>query len=79
VLYNIANNPPPKIDKTKWSEDFCDFLDHCLQKDPEKRWNTDQLLEHVWLKDAEGTQQNFVSEFAKWRNSVAEPPSFNNL
>lgn len=27
VLYNIANNPPPKINKSKWSELFCDFVD----------------------------------------------------
>lgn len=41
VLYNIANNPAPKIDSSKWSEAFCDFVEQCLQKDPQKRGNVD--------------------------------------
>jgi p21-activated kinase 1 len=27
ILYNIANNPAPKIDSKKWSAEFCDFVD----------------------------------------------------
>lgn len=49
VLYNIAHNPPPKIDSAKWSPDFCNFVDMALQKDPEQRYSTDQLLQHPWL------------------------------
>lgn len=30
VLYNIAHNPAPRIDKNQWSPDFCDFVDQCL-------------------------------------------------
>lgn len=30
VLYNIAHNPAPKLDKKKWSADYCDFVDQCL-------------------------------------------------
>lgn len=26
VLYNIAHNEAPKLDSSKWSESFCDFV-----------------------------------------------------
>ena len=27
-----------------------DFISHCLEKDPAKRWTAKQLLQHNWLK-----------------------------
>lgn len=27
VLYNIAHNPAPSIDRKKWTAGFCDFVD----------------------------------------------------
>lgn len=41
VLFNIANNPAPTIEKGHWSDEFCDFVDCCLKKDPEERHTID--------------------------------------
>ena len=44
VLYNIAHNPAPRLESEKWSVEFQDFVSQCLQKDPEKRATTTDLL-----------------------------------
>lgn len=44
VLYNIAHNPAPRLESDKWSVEFQDFVSQCLQKDPEKRATTTDLL-----------------------------------
>ena len=35
------------------SPEICDFISHCVETDPNKRWNVDQLLEHPFVKRAE--------------------------
>ncbi len=79
VLYNIAHNPAPKIDKKKWSSQFCDFVDCSLQKEPDQRYSIEQLLAHEWLSDAEDYKGVFIKEFNKWKNTSSEAPSFANL
>ena len=79
VLYNIAHNPAPKIDKKKWSSQFCDFVDCSLQKEPDQRYSIEQLLAHEWLSDAEDYKGVFIKEFNKWKNTSSEAPSLANL
>ena len=38
AIYLIINKDSPKI-KDKWSDDFKDFVDKCLIKDPKERWS----------------------------------------
>lgn len=52
VLFNIVNRDPPRIDKN-WSREFQDFIDKCLDKDVEKRWSADMLINHPFLVGAE--------------------------
>ncbi|KAL2913654.1 hypothetical protein HK105_206814 [Polyrhizophydium stewartii] len=54
ALYLIATNGTPKLqDPTSVTPEFADFLDRALQVDTEKRWSTDQLLQHRFLRKAE--------------------------
>jgi len=66
VLYNIVQRNPPPI-QNKWSPDFQDFIDKCLDKNPETRWSADMLLEHPFLKGADQYKQNWCEEFNKWK------------
>ena len=40
------------------SEEFIDFVSHCLEYEPSKRWNIDQLLQHPFIIHAEKIQRN---------------------
>ena len=45
VLLVILNSAPPTLSKHEdWSIEFRNFASSCLQKEPEKRMSTDQLL-----------------------------------
>lgn len=37
--------PVPFEEPEEWSEEFHDFISHCLKVDPTERWNVTQLLE----------------------------------
>ena len=60
----IAREIPPIDDK--YSSNFKSFVDCCLQKDPELRWDTKKLLEHKFLLHAENNlekYQQFIEEY----------------
>ena len=38
---------------TMHSPEFCDFVSHCLETNPNNRWTIDELLEHQFIKRAE--------------------------
>ena len=52
VLFNIVQKQPPPID-SKWSPEFQDFVNKCLDKDPARRWSAEKLLEHPFLQGAD--------------------------
>jgi len=43
---------PPLKEPQKWSADFNDFFNKCLEKDVEKRPNADELLKHPFVHRA---------------------------
>jgi len=43
---------PPLKDTKKWSAEFLNFLDQCLEKDVNKRASANELLQHSFLKKA---------------------------
>ena len=46
ALFNaIVNEKVPRIPEN-WSDEFADFINKCLIKDPRERWTFDQLLSH---------------------------------
>lgn len=49
------------------SPELCDFISHCIETDPSKRWKIEQLLEHPFVKRSENldrmeTLQNILIE-----------------
>lgn len=53
VIFEISTSGvPPLPDREKWNSDFLDFLDRCLEMDPERRASLDELLEHPFLSQA---------------------------
>ena len=51
-LVSLLNNneAPPKLSKFEFSDEFCDFIDCCLVKSPEKRYSAAELLNHKFCQ-----------------------------
>lgn len=69
VLLVILNSPPPSLNKHEsfWSQEFRDFVNACLQKNPSSRMSAKDLLEKhkKFLDKAKGSQyvkDNFLGE-----------------
>mmetsp|Transcript_14513 Transcript_14513/g.14609 ORF Transcript_14513/g.14609 Transcript_14513/m.14609 type:complete len:116 (+) Transcript_14513:965-1312(+) len=70
ALYLIASAAPPRLsNRTKWSEDFKDFVEQCLVKEPNERASSDTLLTHPFIinvpSDAEQQFSRFLNEWAQ--------------
>ncbi|XP_035771680.1 serine/threonine-protein kinase TAO1 [Neolamprologus brichardi] len=50
ALYHIAQNESPTLQSSEWSEDFRNFIDSCLQKIPQDRPHSDDMLGHEFLQ-----------------------------
>ncbi|CAG8506766.1 4940_t:CDS:2, partial [Acaulospora colombiana] len=48
-LAAIVGGNPPSLPADKFSEECCDFVSHCLNKNPQDRPTYGQLLEHPFL------------------------------
>lgn len=45
VVIKVQKSEPPTLEyPQKWSQNFNDFLNKCLLKNPDDRWNARQLL-----------------------------------
>eukprot|EP00057_Strongylocentrotus_purpuratus_P024658 XP_011679132.1 PREDICTED: serine/threonine-protein kinase 10 [Strongylocentrotus purpuratus] len=65
VLIKIPKAPPPRLQqKKRWSREFNDFLEKCLEKNPEKRPSAVDLLKHPWVCDVTDTKpiKNLLAE-----------------
>ncbi|PIO73608.1 hypothetical protein TELCIR_04420 [Teladorsagia circumcincta] len=52
VLFLIPKNPPPQLTGPQWSRSFKDFVELCLNKDPDNRPSASSLLKHPFIKKA---------------------------
>ncbi|PIC27961.1 hypothetical protein B9Z55_020041 [Caenorhabditis nigoni] len=52
VLFLIPKNPPPVLSGSQWSKPFKEFVELCLNKDPENRPSASTLLKHQFIKRA---------------------------
>ncbi|XP_018418934.1 PREDICTED: serine/threonine-protein kinase TAO1 isoform X3 [Nanorana parkeri] len=48
ALYHIAQNESPILQSSEWSDYFRNFVDSCLQKIPQDRPTSDELLKHMF-------------------------------
>ncbi|KAM4797150.1 serine/threonine-protein kinase TAO1 isoform 2-T2 [Rhinophrynus dorsalis] len=49
ALYHIAQNDSPSLQSNEWSDYFRNFVDSCLQKIPQDRPTSDELLKHMFV------------------------------
>lgn len=66
------------------SPELCDFISHCIETDPSKRWKIEQLLEHPFIKRSENldkyeTLQNICEkDLVNENNNKAKSITKNN-
>ncbi|XP_073421570.1 serine/threonine-protein kinase TAO1-B-like [Dendrobates tinctorius] len=49
ALYHIAQNESPTLQSSEWSDYFRNFVDSCLQKIPQDRPTSEELLKHMFV------------------------------
>ncbi|XP_041949678.1 serine/threonine-protein kinase TAO1 [Alosa sapidissima] len=49
ALYHIAQNESPTLQSSEWTDYFRNFVDSCLQKIPQDRPNSEDLLKHAFV------------------------------
>ncbi|XP_066459302.1 serine/threonine-protein kinase TAO3 isoform X2 [Eleutherodactylus coqui] len=50
ALYHIAQNESPTLQSNEWSDSFRGFVDYCLQKIPQERPTSAELLRHDFVR-----------------------------
>jgi len=68
VLFLIPKNNPPQL-TGNWSKSFKEFVEACLNKDPENRPNAKDLLRHPFIKKAKKNSylMDLIDRYKKWR------------
>mmetsp|Transcript_3239 Transcript_3239/g.5031 ORF Transcript_3239/g.5031 Transcript_3239/m.5031 type:complete len:553 (+) Transcript_3239:87-1745(+) len=52
AIFMIPMKPAPKLkEPSKWSAEMENFLSRCLQKNPDERATSEELLQHPWIVD----------------------------
>ncbi|XP_004691055.1 PREDICTED: serine/threonine-protein kinase TAO3 [Condylura cristata] len=50
ALYHIAQNDSPTLQSSEWTDSFRRFVDYCLQKTPQERPTSAELLRHDFVR-----------------------------
>ncbi|XXG78394.1 hypothetical protein AAC387_Pa08g2348 [Persea americana] len=53
LLEAIVDQPPPSAPPDQFSPEFCSFISACIQKDPQQRMSSLDLLSHPFIKKFE--------------------------
>lgn len=49
VFDNLCNQPEPRLQAGRYTENICDFVERCLQRQPERRATSIQLQAHTYI------------------------------
>jgi serine/threonine protein kinase len=73
-LFRISSSPAPTLENPeKFTPDLNDFLSRCLQKNPEARSSSQELLDHAFIKRNEVTSaEDWASFITSWRRTRVE-------
>ncbi|KAL6052912.1 TAO kinase 1a [Balamuthia mandrillaris] len=72
AVFQIVSGPPPQLTrKEEWSQHFLEFLNLCLDKDPQQRPGATQLLQHQFLNMRPRTNSTYL--FASQSESKQTP------
>lgn len=76
LLDYIVNEPPPKLPAGIFTDEFKDFVDRCLKKNPEERADLKTLMNHEWIKKAESENVDIAGWVCK--TMELQPPGTPN-
>ncbi|XP_032829743.1 dual specificity mitogen-activated protein kinase kinase 1-like [Petromyzon marinus] len=65
LLDYIVNEPPPKLPCTVFTQDFQDFVNKCLIKNPAERADLKYLMTHAFIKRSEAEEVDFAGWLCK--------------
>ncbi|XVF88815.1 hypothetical protein PTKIN_Ptkin19aG0081700 [Pterospermum kingtungense] len=71
LMETIIEQPPPRAPSDQFSPEFCSFISACLQKDPEERKSSQELLEMPFLNMYDGLDVDLSSYFFNAGPSLA--------
>ncbi|XP_078410144.1 serine/threonine-protein kinase TAO3 isoform X2 [Cetorhinus maximus] len=71
ALYHIAQNESPTLQSNEWSHFFRNFVDYCLQKIPQDRPTSLELLRHDFVR-REHPQRVLCDLIARTKDAVRE-------
>ncbi|OXG89179.1 STE/STE20/YSK protein kinase [Cryptococcus neoformans A2-102-5] len=75
VLFLIPKARAPALDPEEgWSEEFQDFIEKCLQKDPHDRATAKQLLQHRFIRSAKKTT-DLIPLITRYQSYKSSHPS----
>uniref|UniRef100_A0A8D8FUA9 mitogen-activated protein kinase kinase n=5 Tax=Culex pipiens TaxID=7175 RepID=A0A8D8FUA9_CULPI len=77
LLDYIVNEPPPKLEHNSFSDRFKDFVDRCLQKNPEERADLKTLINHDWIKNIEQEDVDIAGWVCKTMDLLPSTPKRN--
>lgn len=74
LLDYIVNEPPPQLPRgVVFTDEFCDFVEKSLEKNPQDRADLKGLVQHAWIKRAEDNDIDFAGWVCKTMG--LKPPS----
>ncbi|XP_056265332.1 serine/threonine-protein kinase TAO1-like isoform X1 [Pseudoliparis swirei] len=71
ALYHIAQNESPTLQSSEWTDYFRNFIDSCLQKIPQDRPHSDDMLGHAFLQ-RERPDSVLMDLIQRTKNAVRE-------
>uniref|UniRef100_A0A672SXE5 non-specific serine/threonine protein kinase n=1 Tax=Sinocyclocheilus grahami TaxID=75366 RepID=A0A672SXE5_SINGR len=71
ALYHIAQNESPALQSSEWTDYFRNFVDSCLQKLPQDRPNSEELLKHAFVQ-RERPQSVLIDLIQRTKDAVRE-------
>uniref|UniRef100_A0A8C2XA27 non-specific serine/threonine protein kinase n=1 Tax=Cyclopterus lumpus TaxID=8103 RepID=A0A8C2XA27_CYCLU len=71
ALYHIAQNESPTLQSSEWTEYFRNFVDSCLQKFPQDRPNSEELLKHAFVQ-RERPESVLIDLISRTKDAVRE-------
>ncbi|KAN0025672.1 hypothetical protein ACTFIU_010266 [Dictyostelium citrinum] len=75
VLFQIPYRDPPKLkNQENYSKDFINFIQSCLQKDPNQRKTASELLKHPFVTNTKekGVLTDLITKYRKFRAAELE-------
>lgn len=72
-MYFISTKDAHRLSKHKFSNEYCDFVEKCLEKDIKKRWSISKLLNHPFVTQI-GDGKKERAEFSQMVKNKKDVP-----